>query len=74
MSMTTLRFTEFKVQRLRCVGGHGRAAPYQITTYNSLEIGAFGEVMEFTVEAANAAIFEKPHLHALKQLLTKFMH
>jgi len=74
MTLTTLRFTEFKVQRLQCIGGHGRAAPYQITTYNSFEIGAFGEVMEFTVEAANAAVFEKPRLRALKHLLAKFRH
>jgi hypothetical protein len=72
MSLTTLRFTEFQVQRLQCAGGHGRAAPYQITTYNSLEMGAFGEVMEFTVEAANSAIFEKRRFRVLKQLLAKF--
>jgi len=74
MSLTTLRFTEFKVQRLQCIGGHGRAAPYQITTYDGLEMGAVGEVMEFTVEAANAATFEKRRFHGLKQLLATIRH
>jgi hypothetical protein len=74
MSLTTLRFTQFKVQRLQCIGGHGRAAPYRITTYNGPEIGSFGDVMEFTVEASNAAIFEGPGLHGLKRLLGMFRH
>jgi len=73
MSLTTLRFTQFKVQRLQCIGGRGRAAPYRITTYNGLEIGSFGDVMEFKVEASNAAIFESPGLlHGLKRLLGIF--
>lgn len=72
MSTTTLRFTQFKVQRLQCIGGHGRVAPYRITTYHGTEIGSFGEVMERATVASNAAAFDQPKVTGIKRLLSAF--
>jgi len=72
MSSITLRFTQFKVQRLQCIGGHGRIAPYRITTYHSTEIGSFGQVMETAAEASNASEFDNPKITGLKRLLNLF--
>jgi len=69
MSSTTLRFTEFKVQRLQCIGGHGRSAPYRITTYLSTEIGTFGHIMDTAMEASNASAFERQKIAGIKSLL-----
>jgi len=72
MSSTTLRLTQFKVQRLQCIGGNSRIAPYHITTYYGEELGEFGEVMTTTAAAGNGPVFEQSGLRGLKRLLAMF--
>ena len=74
MSMTTLRLTQFTVQKLQCIGSRGRAAPYQITTYEGAEVGAFGEILPLEVEASNAAVFKKSRPNAFIPLLKLLQH
>jgi len=69
MPSTTLRLTEFVVQRLRCIGGQGRAAPFQITTYHGIELGSLGTVIEAGTPAANTATFERSGPFRLSCLL-----
>jgi len=68
MSLTTLRYTQFKVQRLQCIGGHGRSAPYRITTYCGAEFGSFGEIMMPSIEAFNAASYDQQRSRGLSRL------
>lgn len=72
MSVTTLRLTQFKVQKLQCIGGQRRAAPYQITTYDGMELGSVGLVMETVMEASNATNFTRPGFQAVRRLLKVF--
>jgi len=70
MSLTILRFTEFQVQRLQCIGGQSRATPYRITTYHGMEIGTFGKVAEAFTEASNSGMSKWTALHGLKRFLS----
>jgi len=76
MSLTALQLTEFKVKKLQCMGGEGRAAPYRITTYSGMELGSTGEIMEFIVEAGNDPSFEQragnPLVRGLSRLISPF--
>jgi hypothetical protein len=72
MSLTTLRLTQFKVQKLQCIGDRRRAAPYRITTYDGMELGSFGAVMESETEASNAADFARHGFHGMRHLLKVF--
>ena len=56
MSSSTLQLTQFKIQKLRCIGGQGRATPYRITTYRGMELGTVGQVMDSTEDAINSSI------------------
>ncbi|MGH8035949.1 MAG: hypothetical protein ACREO9_12035, partial [Lysobacterales bacterium] len=49
----------FQVERLQCIGGEGRAAPYRITTYPGRDLGYTGAVTTADLEAANAGEFER---------------
>ena len=69
MKSSTLNLTRFEVRKLQCIGGEGRAAPYRITTYCGRELGTFGEVMEFTVEASNDALIDRLHTRWLNQVI-----
>lgn len=76
MSLTALQLTQFKVEKLQCMGGEGRAAPYRITTYCGMQLGSTGEIMEFVVESANDSVFEpyssNPLARAVQHLLSPF--
>jgi hypothetical protein len=72
MSLTTLQLTQFKVQKLQCIGDRRRAAPYQITTYDGMELGSFGVVMEPAMEASNATDFAHHGFHGMRRLLKVF--
>ena len=72
MSLTTIQLTQFQVERLQCIGGGGRAAPYRITTYRSTELGSFGKVMETAAEAGNASNFRLSGFQGIKRLLSVF--
>ena len=67
MSQNALQLTKFKVQKLQCIGGEGRAAPYRITTYRGLELGSTGVVMDVITEASNEARFKRTMIERLKQ-------
>ena len=69
MSSNTLRLTQFKVQRLQCIGGQGRVAPYHITTYEGSTLGTFGEIVDPACAAGNMDTFERPAVRCLKRLL-----
>jgi len=81
MSLTTIKLTEFRVEKLQCIGGEGRSSPYRITVY---EGGALGEIGSVTVsvaeemaeagnlEAANQDSFEQEAPIGFKRLLTMF--
>ena len=58
MSSSILQLTQFKIQKIRCIGGQGRAAPYRITTYRGMELGTIGQVMDLPEDAINAPIYE----------------
>lgn len=73
MSLMTLQLTQFKVQKLQCIGGEGRAAPYRITTYHGMNLGSFGEIMEAEQEATNAASFERVHTGFMAQGLKRLL-
>jgi hypothetical protein len=72
MSLTTLQLTQFKVQKLQCVGDRRRVAPYQITTYDGMELGSFGVVIEPSMEASNTANFARHGFHGMRRLLRVF--
>ena len=65
MSLTALQLTQFKVEKLQCMGGEGRAAPYRITTYSGMELGSTGEIMEFVVESGNDSAYEQSRVNVL---------
>ncbi len=58
MTQSTLCLTQFQVEKLRCIGGAGRASPYRITTYRSSSVGRFGMIAEYGWESRNDAQFE----------------
>ena len=58
MSQSTLRLTQFQVEKLRCIGGSGRASPYRITTYRGMNLGEVGPVARYGWEAANRPHYE----------------
>ena len=70
MSLNALQLTQFKVKKLQCMGGAGRAAPYRITTYRGLELGSTGVVMDTASEASNAASYDQALTEKLKNLLS----
>jgi hypothetical protein len=74
MSLSILRLTRFKVQRLQCIGGQGRATPYRITTYNGMELGSFGEIASPFAPASNAGTFKKVSWHRLQRLWSTFSY
>ena len=76
MTLTKLQLTQFQVQKLQCIGGEGRAAPYRITTFRGMEVGSFGAIGKSELAAANAPSFKVLHRRlipqALKRLLGRF--
>lgn len=73
MSQISVQMTRFQVEKLQCVGGSGRAAPYRVTTYRSFDLGTTGTVMDVNLEAANTAGHEHKIgalvRHGLRRLL-----
>ncbi|MEJ8569326.1 hypothetical protein [Elongatibacter sediminis] len=57
MSQSILRLTQFQVEKLRCMGGAGRASPYRITTYRGTTIGATGLIAQYGWTACNEERF-----------------
>jgi hypothetical protein len=72
MSLTTLKLTEFQVEKLQCIGAGDRGNPYRISTYNGIKLGSVGTVAEAVLEAANQDSFEIRGLHSFKRLLKVF--
>ncbi|HLF29708.1 MAG TPA: hypothetical protein VI566_01620 [Xanthomonadales bacterium] len=73
MSQITIQLTRFQVEKLQCIGGAGHAAPYRVTTYQGMDLGAVGVVMDSNVDAANTADNDRKLggflLHGLCRLL-----
>lgn len=69
---TTLRLTQFTVQKMQCSSGQGRATPYRITTYDGMDLGSLGAVMDSALEAGNATAFEQPGPRGMQHLLEVF--
>lgn len=72
MSVSTIRMTEFYVEKLRCVGSQGNINPYRITVYDGLSLGKVGPVADITLEAANHDKFDELPLTSFKRLLNMF--
>ena len=72
MTQSAIELTQFKVERLQCIGGQGRAAPYRITIYRSLELGTIGIVPDWDIDANNAPSFEKPQSRVLTGIQNLF--
>ena len=45
MNPQIIRLTEFREQKLRCIGGEGRATPYQITTSVGRVLGTIDQIL-----------------------------
>jgi len=59
MKAKVIRLTEFREQKLRCIGGGGRATPYQITTSVGRELGTFDQILPPTeIVSANGQLDE----------------
>lgn len=72
MKPQVIRLTEFREQKLRCIGGDGRATPYQITTSMGREIGTFDQIlMPVEIVSANTGI-DQPRPSLLRRLATIF--
>jgi len=76
MSLTTIKLTEFCVEKLQCIGGEGRSSPYRISLYEGRTLGEIGSVAgsgaEEMAEAANHESFEHHGSIGFKRLLTMF--
>jgi hypothetical protein len=72
MKAQVIRLTEFREQKLRCIGGDGRATPYQITTSVGRELGRFDQILPpADIVSANSRIDQQqPSL--LRRLATIF--
>ncbi len=71
MSQSTLRLTQFQVEKLRCMGGAGRASPYRITTYRGMNLGIVGPVAEYGWEATNDEQFDNRLVRTWRNLLLR---
>lgn len=69
MSRSTLRLTQFQVEKLRCIGGSGLASPYRITTYRGMKLGQIGPVAQYGWVGSNTAQFDSKLWSACKQLV-----
>jgi hypothetical protein len=69
MSQNSVQLTHFQVERLQCIGGEGRAAPYRITTYQGQDLGIQGKVIDANLEGANGPRFELSPLELVTGLL-----
>lgn len=71
MSQNSVQLTRFQVERLQCIGGEGRAAPYRITTYPGRDLGLQGQVMDADLEALNGPSSERAPLAFVSGLLQR---
>jgi hypothetical protein len=53
MQHTALCLTQFRVEKLQCIGGGNGVSPYRITPVIGPELGRLGRVMEAGIEAHN---------------------
>ena len=60
MTLNAIQMTQFKVEKLKCIGGEDLAAPYRITLYQSIELGVLGVVPDWETDADNSATIENP--------------
>lgn len=72
MSLSAIELTQFNVEKLNCIGGAGRAAPYRITLYRGMELGSTGEVMPSAMESSNESNFEQTVPGLLRRILSAF--
>ena len=81
MSLTTIKLTGFRVEKLQCIGGAGRSSPYRITVYEGITLGKIGFVAGAVaeemaaaaiLESANHGSFEQNGPSGFKRLLTMF--
>ena len=72
MKSQVIRLTEFREQKLRCIGGDGRATPYRITTSAGRVLGTFDQILIPTeIVPANSRIDQtRPSL--MRRLATIF--
>jgi hypothetical protein len=72
MSQSTLQLTQFKIQKLQCIGGQGRAMPYRITTYRGMDLGTIGQIMD-PQGAINESVFEVAQSGRLNKLAGRIL-
>jgi hypothetical protein len=67
MSLTTIKLTEFRVEKLRCIGGQGRSSPFRITLFEGSTLGKIGSVAALvTIEVAKEMAREMAEADNLK--------
>lgn len=72
MKAQVIRLTEFREQKLRCIGGDGRATPYQITTSAGRVLGTFDQILQpAEIVSANSRI-DRNRPSLLRRLATMF--
>lgn len=74
MSQSTLRLTQFQVEKLRCMGGAGRASPYRITTYRGMNLGTTGSVAQYGWQAANTPHYEARPVFLMRRIWCSLTH
>ena len=81
MSLTTIKLTQFRVEKLQCIGGEGRSRPYRINAYEGSTLGEIGSVAPSVakempeganLESANNGSFEHHGPTGFKRLLSMF--
>lgn len=68
MSQSSLSLTNFQVEKLRCIGGAGRASPYRITTYRGMSLGSVGLIAQYGWEARNDETYDVPRNSLMQRL------
>ena len=72
MQVSVIRLTEFREQKLRCIGGDGRATPYQITTSAGRVLGRIEQIIPPSEIVSANGRFTQPGLSMLRRLTTLF--
>jgi hypothetical protein len=67
MSLTTIKLAEFRVEKLRCIGGQGRSSPYRITLFKGSTLGQMGSVTASVAEEMARELAEAGNLESANQ-------
>ncbi len=76
MSVSAVRITYFKADRIACAGAQRETSPYRVTTYRGPQLGLLGAIPAMicrlhelkSAEAANSNRYENPAPSLLERL------